>query len=62
MSHDYSLVINTTPSILVTRRLEILLPRLPYIFIFILLILLIHSSRSTRAAIIRPLDTLAFLR
>lgn len=60
MSHDYSLTINTTPSLIVTRLLEILLPAALHPFI-LLVTVLVHSRRRTRAAIIRSLDTLAFL-
>lgn len=60
-SYKYSFAVKTTPSFVVTRLLEILLPLLLHLFI-ILVIALIYSSRCTRAAIIRSLDTLAFLR
>lgn len=57
---NFALIIK--PSVLITRRLEILLPLLLHLFVLlvILVILVIHNSRCTRAAIIRSLDTLAF--
>ena len=48
-----------TPSLVIARLLEILLPLLLHLFI---LLLLLNSSRRTRAAVIRSLHPLPFPR
>lgn len=53
----------TTLLLLVARLLEILLPLPLHLLILILVLLVIlHSSRCPRAAVIRPRDTLVLLR
>ena len=49
-----------TPSLVIARLLEILLPLL--LHLFILLLLLLNSSRRTRAAVIGSLHPLPFPR
>ena len=52
-----------TPSLVIARLLEVLLPLLFHLFILLLLLLVsLNSSRRTNAAVIRSLHTLPFPR
>lgn len=61
MLHPY-IAFGAPPSLFViTRLLEILLSLLLHLFVFFFFFL-VQSSRCTSAAVIGPLDTLAFFR